>query len=129
MPVTWVDLDEAVAMVLDGRLHNPTAVTGVLAAYAARSRGFDALRPLRGTCVQLIRVEERVAQVNERVAEGRRVHGWRHGGVPEVEVAQGLVDLLREPARRAPAPLGEDRGDRAGPIAGAHPTRGGSPGA
>jgi ADP-ribose pyrophosphatase len=45
MPYVWVPLDDAVGMVLEGRLHNPTAVTGILAAHAARTRGFDALRP------------------------------------------------------------------------------------
>lgn len=41
----WVDLDEAVAAVLDGSLHNPSAVIGLLAAAAARDRGFSSLRP------------------------------------------------------------------------------------
>ena len=45
MPVTWVPLDEAVRLVLGGRLHNPTAVNGVLAAYVARSLGWSTLRP------------------------------------------------------------------------------------
>ena len=34
----WIPLDEAVAAVLDGRLHNPSAVVGILAAAAARAR-------------------------------------------------------------------------------------------
>ncbi len=41
----WTPLDEAVAAVLDGRLHNPSAVVGILAAAAARAEGFEALRP------------------------------------------------------------------------------------
>lgn len=45
MPYAWVPLDQAVDSVLDGRLHNPTAVNGILAAAAARRRGFDSLRP------------------------------------------------------------------------------------
>lgn len=45
MPVAWVPLDEAVTSVLDGRLHNPTAVSGILAAAAARARGWQGLRP------------------------------------------------------------------------------------
>ncbi|MBC6462390.1 NUDIX domain-containing protein [Actinomadura sp. HBU206391] len=45
MPAVWVPLDEAVAKVLGGELHNPTAVTGILAAYAARANGFKDLRP------------------------------------------------------------------------------------
>ena len=45
MPIAWVPLDDAVELVLAGRLHNPTAVAGVLATYAARTRGFDTLRP------------------------------------------------------------------------------------
>lgn len=45
MPVTWVPLDEARDLVLSGRLHNPTAVTGILAACAARDAGWRTLRP------------------------------------------------------------------------------------
>jgi 8-oxo-dGDP phosphatase len=45
MPVAWVPLDEARDLVLGGHLHNPTAVTGVLAAWAARESGWRTLRP------------------------------------------------------------------------------------
>lgn len=41
----WVDLDEAVAAVLAGSLHNPSAVSGILALAAARATGYDSLRP------------------------------------------------------------------------------------
>jgi ADP-ribose pyrophosphatase len=41
----WITLDEAVAAVLAGRLHNPSAVVGILAAAAARADGFAGLRP------------------------------------------------------------------------------------
>jgi 8-oxo-dGTP pyrophosphatase MutT (NUDIX family) len=41
----WTSLDEAVAAVLDGRLHNPSAVVGILAAAVARDNGFQGLRP------------------------------------------------------------------------------------
>ncbi|MDQ0679189.1 8-oxo-dGTP pyrophosphatase MutT (NUDIX family) [Arthrobacter pascens] len=41
----WIALDEAVAAVLQGRLHNPSAVVGILAAAAARADGFAGLRP------------------------------------------------------------------------------------
>lgn len=44
MPVRWVPLDDLVAQVLDGALHNPTTVTGVLAAYASRAGGWASLR-------------------------------------------------------------------------------------
>ncbi|HEY3436344.1 MAG TPA: NUDIX hydrolase [Actinotalea sp.] len=40
----WVPLDEAVAAVLAGRVHNPSAVIGILAAHAGRSRGWADLR-------------------------------------------------------------------------------------
>jgi 8-oxo-dGDP phosphatase len=46
MPAVWLPLDEAVAKVLAGDIHNPTAVAGVLAAHAARARGFRDLRPV-----------------------------------------------------------------------------------
>lgn len=45
LPRAWVPLDEAAALVLDGALHNPTTVTGILAALAARDRGWQTLRP------------------------------------------------------------------------------------
>lgn len=41
----WTPLDTAVAAVLDGRLHNPSAVVGILAAAAARADNFEGLRP------------------------------------------------------------------------------------
>jgi ADP-ribose pyrophosphatase len=44
MSWAWVPLDDAVDKVLHGELHNPLAVTGILAAAAARRRGFATLR-------------------------------------------------------------------------------------
>lgn len=41
----WVPLDEAVRLVLAGKLHNSAAVTGILSARAAASAGFAGLRP------------------------------------------------------------------------------------
>lgn len=41
----WIPLDAAVSAVLDGRLHNPSAVVGILAAAAACADGFGGLRP------------------------------------------------------------------------------------
>jgi hypothetical protein len=41
----WIPLDTAVQSVLAGRLHNPSAVVGILAAAAARADGFAGLRP------------------------------------------------------------------------------------
>lgn len=41
----WIGLDDAVASVLAGRLHNPSAVVGILAAAAARGNGYAGLRP------------------------------------------------------------------------------------
>ena len=45
MQYAWVPLTEAVNMVLEGRLHNPSAVIGILAAHAARERHWEGLRP------------------------------------------------------------------------------------
>jgi ADP-ribose pyrophosphatase len=45
MPYTWMPLDLAVTKVLAGELHNPLAVSGILAVAAAKVRGFGALRP------------------------------------------------------------------------------------
>jgi 8-oxo-dGTP pyrophosphatase MutT (NUDIX family) len=44
MPVVWVPLDEAVAAVARGQVHNPLAVMGILAVYAARAGGYRELR-------------------------------------------------------------------------------------
>ena len=46
MVPVWVPLDEAVGAALAGRLHSPTAVTGVLAAAAARASGWSSLVPV-----------------------------------------------------------------------------------
>lgn len=45
MLVEWVPLDEAVTRAVNGDIRNQLAVTGVLAAHAARLRGFHHLRP------------------------------------------------------------------------------------
>jgi ADP-ribose pyrophosphatase len=45
MRTAWVPLDQGRDLVLAGRLHNPTAVTGILAACAARDAGWSTLRP------------------------------------------------------------------------------------
>ncbi len=42
----WVPLDEAVGLVLDGSLHNPSAVVGILAAAASRAGRWASLRPV-----------------------------------------------------------------------------------
>jgi ADP-ribose pyrophosphatase len=42
--VAWADLDELVARVLAGQLHNGVSALGILSAYAARQGGFTALR-------------------------------------------------------------------------------------
>jgi len=44
MRFSWVPLDEALDAVLGGRIHNPSAVVGILATHAARSRGYTQLR-------------------------------------------------------------------------------------
>ncbi len=46
MDTVWASLDDLVDAVLDGRLHNPTVVSGVLATWTTRERdGFKSLRP------------------------------------------------------------------------------------
>jgi len=45
MVPAWIALDDAIKAVLAGRLHSPTAVTGILAAAAARASGWTTLRP------------------------------------------------------------------------------------
>jgi ADP-ribose pyrophosphatase len=41
----WLPLDEAVRKVFAGELHNGPAILAIMAGYAARSEGFDRLRP------------------------------------------------------------------------------------
>jgi len=41
----WLPLDEAVRKVLAGDLHNGVAALAIMAGYAARSEGYDRLRP------------------------------------------------------------------------------------
>ena len=41
----WVPIEQALARVLAGELHNGPAVVGILSAYAARRDGFTGLRP------------------------------------------------------------------------------------
>jgi ADP-ribose pyrophosphatase len=46
MDIVWAGLDDLVTAVLEGRVHNPTLVGGVLAAWTARQReGYASLRP------------------------------------------------------------------------------------
>lgn len=46
MPGCWVDVDDAVEMVLGGQIGNPTAVVGVLAVAEARRSRWETLRPV-----------------------------------------------------------------------------------
>jgi ADP-ribose pyrophosphatase len=45
LPQAWVSIDEAVGLVLGGRIQNPTATNGILALAAAKARGWADLRP------------------------------------------------------------------------------------
>jgi 8-oxo-dGDP phosphatase len=45
MLTAWVGLDQARDAVLAGRIHNPTAVVGILAGWAARTQDWATLRP------------------------------------------------------------------------------------
>jgi 8-oxo-dGTP pyrophosphatase MutT (NUDIX family) len=44
MPIEWVALDAAVAAILQGKVHNPLAIMGILAAGHARSAQWQGLR-------------------------------------------------------------------------------------
>ena len=44
LPWLWLPLDEAKDLVLAGKLQNPTAVAGILAAWVARAGGWHGLR-------------------------------------------------------------------------------------
>lgn len=45
MPTGWLGLDDAVAAVMSGRLHNGPAMAGILAAHVARQHSWSSLRP------------------------------------------------------------------------------------
>jgi len=44
LETAWVPLEHAVGLFLAGELHNGVTAVGILAAYAARQRGFATLR-------------------------------------------------------------------------------------
>jgi 8-oxo-dGTP pyrophosphatase MutT (NUDIX family) len=45
LQVRWVSLDDAYAAALAGRIHNPGALLGILAAWGSRAQGWATLRP------------------------------------------------------------------------------------
>ena len=53
MPVAWTPLDDALALALAGKLHNPMAVMGLFATAYVRSRGYRDLRPADAPWPQL----------------------------------------------------------------------------
>jgi 8-oxo-dGTP pyrophosphatase MutT (NUDIX family) len=72
LPRAWVDLDEAKDLVLRGLIASPSAVCGILAAWAARAGGWASLRPVDAPWTG------REAAVAEgRVNEGRLNDGHR----------------------------------------------------
>ena len=48
MTYRWVPLQDAVQLVLDGKVHNALAIQAILATYAASARGFEGLREAAG---------------------------------------------------------------------------------
>lgn len=46
MEYRWVGIDEAVGLVLSGLIHNPNAVVGILATFAARASNWESLREI-----------------------------------------------------------------------------------
>lgn len=46
MTLRWVNLDEAVEAIHAGKIHNPSAVVGILAAASVRNSGWERLRPV-----------------------------------------------------------------------------------
>lgn len=45
MPMVWIPIEDAVDLIFAGRLQNPTAVAGIMAAKVARDRNWTGLRP------------------------------------------------------------------------------------
>lgn len=46
MTLAWVNVDEVLDAVLDGRVHNPSTVVALLALHAHRAQGWRRLRPI-----------------------------------------------------------------------------------
>lgn len=46
MPIGWLGLDDALDVVLSGRVNNAALLIGILAAHASRARGWSSLRPV-----------------------------------------------------------------------------------
>ncbi|MFY9330515.1 MAG: NUDIX hydrolase [Candidatus Nanopelagicales bacterium] len=53
LPAVWIPIDDVVDLVLTGKLHNPSTVTGVLALAAARNKDWATLRPAESNMWQL----------------------------------------------------------------------------
>ena len=71
LPRAWVDLDEAKDLVLAGRVGSPTAVCGILAAWASRADGWASLRPVdaRWSARETVVSHHRVNPLSPRVSE------------------------------------------------------------
>jgi 8-oxo-dGTP pyrophosphatase MutT (NUDIX family) len=74
LPQVWVDLDAAVDAVLAGDVRNPTTVMGVLAAAAARDRGWRSLRsPDQPMWQEMGEISEEIVQATLEFHPGARV--------------------------------------------------------
>jgi 8-oxo-dGTP pyrophosphatase MutT (NUDIX family) len=66
LQVAWVPLQQALAAVLAGDLHNGVAAVGILSAYAARADGFAALR--RADAPEMLTAGREVCSEGTRLA-------------------------------------------------------------
>lgn len=69
LPRVWVGLDEARDLILSGRIGSPSAVAGILAAWASRAGGWSTLRPVDSTWT-----------AREALVAHDRVYARRHTG-------------------------------------------------
>ncbi len=75
MPTRWVPLDEARDAVLAGRVHNPGAVVGILAAWVSRLGGWATLRPASQPWPELPAARRAAGGGGDPATPGRADHG------------------------------------------------------
>ena len=102
MAPAWVDLDEARDLVLAGRLHNPTTVTGVLAAVAARDVGLgDAATGRRAVAGALAGAGRPAARLGS-ARHGQAARGTARWPTSRPTGRAGGCRARRPPGRRPP---------------------------
>ncbi len=125
MELRWVPLDDAVAAVLGGALHNPSAVVGILAAATSRAGGWTSCAPPthRGRSAAGADADQDRSGPTRNRSGPRRPGRERRRAMPR-PLVPGVAG--HRPRSRAVLPRTR-RGGRAGVDVGRAPSRGGEP--